>query len=95
MNIAPVRGINNFNFKAAGVQQSENKNAPKKSLPFNPASATGWITAGAIATAGVSGLAHKPKLHTVSAIVAMVSGLAHIGVVSAHHAKHHPKEINA
>lgn len=60
---------------------------------INPVSVTGWVGVGAIAAAIATGAKHMPKLHKLSALVAVASISAHIGMVNArHHFFHSNKE---
>jgi len=68
----------------------EHKNHKHPNIP----AISGWVTAGALAVAIISGAAHKHKLHIASAAISAVAGVTHIASVTGHHHKHH-KDIVA
>jgi len=94
MNISPVSGYNRAtNLKGEQAPKTESNQQPKTRI--NWGSVTGWTTAGALATAGVSGLKNKPKLHFASAVIAMFAGASHVAITTYYHEKHHhQKSIN-
>lgn len=85
VTFSTLKPINTTNFKSKNEQQA----APVSNHPHkkgvNPASLTGWIAAASMATAVVSAVLHKPKLHKVSAFTGVAAVAAHIGIIEAYH----------
>jgi len=87
VNFSTIKPIATTHFKSKKEQNTDPapQTAHKKNI--NPASLTGWIGLGAMVTAVVSGILHKPKLHKASAFIGVASIAAHVGIIETYHHK--------
>ena len=76
-------------FTATGQTAAEKPksfpSAEHKHKPVNPVSVTGWVGVASVCTAVISAIAHKPKLHKISAFAGIAAIASHVGLVSARH----------
>jgi len=99
MKIAPV---NKFIQLTSFKSEQQNKNVKTEECKGNLCSkrhgtnwtaATGWATIAGLAATGATGMMHNPKLHTITASIPIMAGIAHIACVSFHHQQHHKNII--
>lgn len=87
MKISAISGYPTFTAgqKPAAETPKLLPNTEHKHKPVNPVSVTGWLGVASMCTAVISAIAHKPKLHKISAFVGVAAIASHVGLISARH----------